>query len=80
MSSSGKRNKDKGAILMISENYEYSWNKLFQSVEYDIYNILDENFGCHIYFANPLDCPIDLYIEEDEFPAFSLRYYHLQHL
>ena len=65
---------------MISENYEYSWNKLFQSVEYDIYDILDEKFGCTIYMANPLECPIDLYIEEDEFPAFSLRYYHLQHL
>ena len=55
---------------MISENYEYSWNKLFQSVEYDIYDILDEKFGCTIYMANPLECPIDLYIEEDDFPAF----------
>lgn len=55
---------------MISERFEYSWNKLFQSVEYDIYDILDENFGCHIYCANPLDCPIDLYIEQEEFPVF----------
>ena len=55
---------------MISENYEYSWNKLFQSVEYDIYDILDENFGCRIYCANPLKCPIDLYIEQEEFPEF----------
>ncbi|MBR1639225.1 MAG: hypothetical protein IJ688_07560 [Treponema sp.] len=55
---------------MISENYEYSWNKLFQSVEYDIYDILDEKFGCTIYMADPLECPIDLYIEEDDFPAF----------
>lgn len=55
---------------MISENYEYSWNKLFQSVEYDIYDILDENFGCHIYCANPLECPIDLYIDQEDFPEF----------
>ena len=55
---------------MISENYEYSWNKLFQAVEYDIYDILDENFGCHIYCANLLKCPIDLYIELEDFPAF----------
>ena len=55
---------------MISEKYEYSWNKLFQSVEYDIYDILDEKFGCTIYMADPLECPIDLYIEEDDFPAF----------
>ena len=55
---------------MISENYEYSWNKLFQSVEYDIYDILDEKFGCTIYMADQLECPIDLYIEEDDFPAF----------
>ncbi len=55
---------------MLSENYEYSWNKLFQSVEYDIYDILDENFGCRIYGANPLECPIGLYIEQEEFPEF----------
>ncbi len=55
---------------MISENFDYSWNKLFRSVEYDIYDILDEYFGCSIYMADPLYCDIELYINTERLPEF----------
>lgn len=55
---------------MISENFEYSWNKLFRSVEYDIYDILDEYFGCSIYMADPLSCDIELFIDTERLPEF----------
>ena len=60
---------------MISEKFEYSWNKLFKSVEYDIYNILDEYFDYTIYMADPLTCDIELYLENDG-PSTRLGLYY----
>lgn len=54
---------------MLSEKFEYSWNRLFRSVEYDIYDIISD-FGCDIYCADPLSCDIELYINHEDLPDF----------
>jgi len=55
---------------MVSGKFEYSWNKLFQSLEWDIFDIIEEKFDCSIFFADPFFCHLDMYINEEKFPEF----------
>lgn len=55
---------------MFSGKFEYSWNKLFQSLECDIFDIIEEKFDCGIFMADPFFCHLDMYINDEEFPEF----------
>ena len=55
---------------MFSGKFEYSWNKLFQSLECDIFDIIEEKFDCGIFMADPFFCHLHMFINDEEFPEF----------
>lgn len=55
---------------MVSRKFECSWNKLFQSLECDIFDIIEEKFDCGIFMADPFFCHLHMFINDEEFPEF----------
>ena len=55
---------------MLSDKYEWNWNKLFMTLEWDILEIIEDLCNCGIGFANPFYTKIGEWVYEDKFPSF----------